>query len=210
MVLLICVPLTSLRTKHTQCTHAIRTTQKKNASTLLKINRLQESYAAKSKALETVLHEKEYRALENERNEISSQITAAEEEALALMEEEESMQKAYAVVSADIIKTEHVVAEKNAISSSVIKALKTDIATQEAAWKTQAALVPPDLCRGYIEVRQRVPNPVVPIVSSSCSACFYGLLQQDTRALGSQTVIRCRGCYRFLFIPDSSTEQLLS
>lgn len=203
-------PLSPVAKRVSELTATIREAKKKIDHLEISLGDLRAKDVKKKAVLETLTQPKEYHALERELAEIERLIVGLENQELKLMEQQEEAQKEVHLQEAELARIEETISEQTKQSQVKIQELESEIAAQEKAWNDQVNHVPSDLSRGYTEIRQRVTNPVVPIVSQSCSACFYGLLYQDTIALGSQTIIRCRGCYRYLFTPDSSTEQLAS
>ena len=83
---------------------------------------------------------------------------------------------------------------------------EAEIKQLEAEWAATLESVPLQLRNDYIQLKKRVANPAVPIVSASCSACFLNLLQNESSHLSTRSVIKCRGCFRFLYVPDATTE----
>jgi len=67
--------------------------------------------------------------------------------------------------------------------------------------------VPQEWMEKYVLMRSRVSDPVVPVVSGGCSACFYHLPPQDFLALKRRKMLQCKGCYRFLYIELEQAEQ---
>jgi|GEM_PF-2491524 len=93
-------------------------------------------------------------------------------------------------------------------ATATITRSKAEIAAREAEWQASAPQVPEQLRAEYVQLKKRMPNPAAPINGQACSACFETLLHQELSSLTTRSVIRCRGCYRFLYIPDASTAQL--
>lgn len=85
-------------------------------------------------------------------------------------------------------------------------AKETEIKSLESQWTNTLEAVPLQLRSDYIQLKKRVANPAVPIVADSCSACFLNLLQNESSHLSTRSVIKCRGCFRFLYVPDATTE----
>ena len=63
-----------------------------------------------------------------------------------------------------------------------------------------AQAVPEEFLSQYEGMRDRVPNPVVPIINGGCSGCFYGLNRQELIKAEHGSLITCHGCYRMLYI----------
>jgi predicted nucleic acid-binding Zn-ribbon protein len=53
-----------------------------------------------------------------------------------------------------------------------------------------------------------VPDPIVPVISECCSACYYSVLHQDMVKLKRSGVLLCRSCYRFLYYDENEQKDL--
>ena len=60
-------------------------------------------------------------------------------------------------------------------------------------------LVPKEWLCKYERMKHMVSDPIVPVISESCSACYYAVLRQDMYKLKKSGVLLCRNCYRFLY-----------
>ncbi|MGD1997734.1 MAG: hypothetical protein PVJ92_02345 [Candidatus Dependentiae bacterium] len=168
--------------------------------------KLKEDDAKKKHLLETSANPKEYSALEKELANLERSLNNITNEELVLLEKKEALQVELNELE-EVIATEgERIAQWEANEGSKYTSLNEKLAELEKSWETQNKEVPAELGASYIEIRNRVADPVVPIVAQSCSACFYSLLHQDITALTKKTIIRCRGCYRFLFVPEEKEE----
>jgi len=59
-----------------------------------------------------------------------------------------------------------------------------------------------ELYQKYVQLRQKIKNPVVPMENGLCSACFYMLGPAEIAMLHRHAQLQCRGCYRFLYKRD--------
>lgn len=59
-------------------------------------------------------------------------------------------------------------------------------------------VVPENWLAKYTRMRLLVDDPIVPVSSTHCSACFYGIPRQEISNLKRDALIICRNCYRFL------------
>lgn len=59
--------------------------------------------------------------------------------------------------------------------------------------------VEPEIRTQYERMHNNVPDPIVPVLSASCSACFYAIAPQNLIRLKRAEVLICRNCYRFLY-----------
>jgi predicted nucleic acid-binding Zn-ribbon protein len=63
--------------------------------------------------------------------------------------------------------------------------------------------IPPEWLEKYERMQSRVPNPVVPAINDSCSACNVRLLAQDIIQLRNRALLQCKNCYRFLYLESA-------
>ena len=70
--------------------------------------------------------------------------------------------------------------------------------------KKDEALVSEELLAKYKQMKERVANPVVPIIKGSCSACFYAVKQSDLTAAQQGGLPICADCYRLLYTSQQS------
>lgn len=66
--------------------------------------------------------------------------------------------------------------------------------------------VDPDELKRYIEMKEKVPNPVVPIIRGSCSVCFYLLNRQRMAEANAGQLVMCGDCHRLLYVPQAVGE----
>jgi len=182
-------------------------TKSRNAQKLidkyeLDLKQLKTEEEQKKDLLEKTTRPKEYMALEKELAALETSVSEREEKLIKLWDERDALVDQHTTQEAAL--TEEKARLKDLVVS--IEKEKDEIEKQlpalEAKWNEQSKHVPPELCKSYAEIRDRVDNPIVPIVSNSCSICFNALLYQDLSALSKQSIIRCRGCYRFLFLSE--------
>ena len=63
--------------------------------------------------------------------------------------------------------------------------------------------VPEEWLEKYSLMKSRVPNPVVPLVNMSCTACYYTLTGPELSRLKHGAVLQCKGCFRLLYEPEA-------
>lgn len=66
--------------------------------------------------------------------------------------------------------------------------------------------VEPTIRTQYERMRNNVPDPIVPVLSASCSACYYAISPQNLIRLKRADVLICRNCYRFLYYDGQAVE----
>ena len=65
--------------------------------------------------------------------------------------------------------------------------------------KKQQEGVPEEWLEKYEVMKGRVPDPAVPIMNGTCSACFYTLSPEDSLSLGRKALLQCKSCFRFIY-----------
>ena len=61
------------------------------------------------------------------------------------------------------------------------------------------ATIPDEWLAKYQRMRNKVQNPIVPVINKSCSACYYSVPPQDMMRLKNRALLYCRSCYRLLY-----------
>ena len=78
--------------------------------------------------------------------------------------------------------------------------LEQEIITLNIKRKNIEAKIELDLLKLYNSMRENVQDPVVKIKVDSCSACFYQITLQDLNTAKENNLIKCKNCYRLLYI----------
>ena len=160
---------------------------------------LQKKEEDKRQQLLKISNQKEYKAFEKEIKELVHKQAMQEDVLVQAWNQLELTTK-------DFEKT----VEENKIK---IKQLKSDIEEQEKTTtilqkkleeylqvRQKAAVdIPAEWLSRYERMKNNVPDPIVPVIQNSCSACFYSILKQDLYKLKRSGVLPCRNCYRFLY-----------
>lgn len=63
--------------------------------------------------------------------------------------------------------------------------------------------MPPEWIIIYNDMREKVPDPVVPLSHESCSGCFSLLTAADIQEIKRNKLIPCKLCYRLIYLPDT-------
>lgn len=90
---------------------------------------------------------------------------------------------------------------------------KIDVFQQELISKEQARddkekCVPDEWLEKYSMMRMRVADPVVPVLNTSCSACFYTVTEQGMQQLSRNQLLQCKECYRFLYLEQKDENEV--
>jgi predicted nucleic acid-binding Zn-ribbon protein len=200
----------AITSEHATLSAKLREITKKADAIELELNSVRAEESRKKDQLEKSSNPREYSALEREIALIESSVDELETRLTVQWEDRDAIQTSLERTAEQLKEEEERV--NSASNAFDIEKDKFDLtlSSLSAEWNKQAKLVPADLLETYNEIRQRVPNPVVSIVSDSCSACFTALLHQDKLAVTSSAVVRCKGCYRFLCLDEEIPEQAVA
>lgn len=187
------------------CQHSLRTIQKEIDRLELSSKDVRAQLIKKKNQLAGAMSEKETIALEHEQTTLRNTLGEIDTQSMTLLEQQEALQTTLTSLEARVADSEKTHHALVAATEVTIAHAKNDIAGVDATWHEQLVLVPLELRTNYLNLRSRIPNPVVPVMGTSCSGCHMELLTQDVHSLSTRTVIQCRGCYRFLFVPDATT-----
>jgi predicted nucleic acid-binding Zn-ribbon protein len=189
---------------------AAHTIQKELALLELSHKDLKNQLKRKKELILSAMNAKETTALEHEITTLTSNLHTLDDKSMQLLDQQDIIQR---TLQSHMQHIAHSSAALSVLSNDThILKEKTDIeiAALTEQWQQQLLLVPSELRENYLNLRSRITNPVVALQGQSCSGCCIELLAQDMHSLSTRTVIQCRGCYRFLFIPDATTKPLLA
>lgn len=186
---------------------ALHAAQKELGLLELSLRDIRDQDKKKQRLLEQSSNPREYTALEHECATLARKIDVLEEKVCDELDTIKTHQAAYdaALAARECLNT--ALKEQECKTDTCTREHREALETLAKEWDTQAALVPEQLCKAYRDIRGRVPNPVVAIIAKSCSVCFTALLPHEAQSLTTHTVIRCRGCYRFLFLEHTPTPE---
>jgi predicted nucleic acid-binding Zn-ribbon protein len=168
---------------------------------------LKEKEEKEKKILEKSTNEKEYKAAEKELKKISQDRTTHDDKLIKAWHDLESLKAKYEkekAESEELIKnfTHGIEAQKEAISDS--KKQKNEILEKR---KDFIKNIPEEWLEKYERMRHKVSDPIVPVLGTSCSACYYSILRQDLSLLKKSGVLPCRNCYRFLYYNEEEEKE---
>ncbi len=187
-----------------------RTLQKEIDRSELSSRDLKAQIDRKKNQLASIMNNKERIALEHEIAKLLTSFDQVDTDILRLLEQQEavksSVEKQKKITSTLEVQLN---AQQEEAATAATKT-QAEIAELEKEWAITLEQVPALLRNDYLQLKKRVANPAAPIVSDSCSACFMNLLHTESLHLTTRSVIKCRGCFRFLYLPDATTESLQS
>ncbi|MCK4264877.1 hypothetical protein KAW80_00800 [Candidatus Babeliales bacterium] len=162
----------------------------------------------KKKTLEFIKNSKEYEAFEKELGLISIERQDQEDILIKELQDLENSEKKLDVEKKLLEnESEKKTTEINGIKEKIETLLKS---TQEIESKKndQASDIPNEWLTTYEKMRSRVSDPIVPLINSSCSHCYYHVLAQDLIKIKNGKLLHCKSCFRLLYYKatdDSAT-----
>ncbi len=168
----------------------------------LKIKEIDERSAKKKLAFQACTNEKEYKALKKEIAVLEIEHQDYEDQLVSGWHELESTEKKRdakkEAIEQQLRKEEE---ELEALKEKHEKLEQTHMhATQERSDLTQK--LQGKWLDIYNKMKNRVSDPIVPALNSSCSSCYYQILHQDLASLRKNALVHCRNCYRLLYVPS--------
>ncbi len=192
----------------TEAEHTIRDFQKKIDQGELSVRDLRTQLQRKENQLASMVNAKERIATEHEIEKITAEIDAVETAAMTALEQQELVKATLEKLKSEVSLSGEAIESLRRCSEIKCQECQANIAALEQEWNTLLPQVPAELRKEYLQMKERVANPAVPIADNTCSACFTNLLGQEIMGLSTRAVIRCRSCYRFLYVPDATTATL--
>jgi predicted nucleic acid-binding Zn-ribbon protein len=169
---------------------------------------LREREKSRRAALDNVKNQKEYVAVEKELSNVTQQLS----------EQEDALEKAWH--SLDLAKKKEeseTVTLKQKIETlqneikkeeETIKKLNEDLEKINEEKSEYEKDVPQEWLKKYNRMREKVSDPIVPVMNTSCSACYYSIPPQDMNRLKKNVLLLCRSCYRLLYYNQEEEKDL--
>jgi len=168
----------------------------------LAMKELDQQEAEKKKRLDEVSGPRELKSIQSElaavnrkQRELEDQLVELWNKYEAAKKYSDSQQKESAESSQ---KFDQTITEKKSSMSEIVG----QIEKREKDRQVREKGLPEEWLESYATMRAQVTNPVVPIVSDSCSACFYPVSRQDLLMLKAGKLVQCKSCYRLLFFKE--------
>ncbi|MBP6869577.1 hypothetical protein KBC04_01715 [Candidatus Babeliales bacterium] len=154
--------------------------------------------------LSSVSNQKEFKSLEKESLAVNTERVNHEQDLLTLWNKLEGFEKTY--------EFKHKLHDEQVAKFMLeVEKIKHDIELLQEQLKTLTAeriekeqLVPQEWLDMYVNMKGRVPNPVIQVVNDSCDACFYSVTPRDMQMLRKNKLLQCRDCYRLLYVQEDS------
>ena len=148
---------------------------------------------------------KEYFSLEGEVQAIEKKRASYEEPYLSLWQQlEEAQQRLLSSEQQGPLKLQQLQDELNQLEKRILT-IENRIESAQKTHSLYEKQVSQELLEEYRAMLARVPNPVVPIIKESCSACFYTVSPHRIHETKQNKLIKCQDCFRLLYFPRSPT-----
>lgn len=152
--------------------------------------------------LEQVKHTDEYHALKRETDALKKKQHDYEESLLHVWAVYENAQKEVAQKKIQLNARLAEISAQQQEHNNKKNDVEQQILEIVAQRKIMETGIPELWIEQYMRKRMVVDDPVVPIVSGSCSACFYNLSLQDNIFLKKNRFLQCKECYRLLYLEN--------
>lgn len=172
----------------------------------LEMKTLDAAEKEKKHRLDNVTNHKEYQSLKHEIDELKKKQHALEEELLAAWHKLEQKKSLLQEKQDTFNKMHGEIQERIAAITQQHDVCKLEVDTLVAQRPAKEEGVPAEWLDKYLMMRAQVPDPVVPVINGSCSACFYKVNEQDLLLLKHKKLLQCKDCYRFLYLPTPGNE----
>lgn len=149
--------------------------------------------------LANVGSQKEYQAVRKELDRVSKERDEQEDMLLKAWNQLETAQKNYELEEKNSVSRTAELIEDSQAKELVVQKLEQQLAELHTKRTALVETIPAEWLARYDRMKNNVPNPIVPVIRSSCSSCFYAVLHQDLYKLKKSDILPCRSCYRFLY-----------
>ena len=178
--------------------------RKKNADALqLELRSIDDRLAFVRKSFSDARNPKEYFSLEAEMKQLSEKQSSAEEQLFSVLNELEQTAHNLKLEQQKYATASHAIEQEVARAEKVVKDLESDTQRAFNAIESLKPAVQPELLEKFLLMKQRVSDPVVPVVDVACSGCSNMVLEKDLHTLARRTLVECRSCFRLLYLPSA-------
>ncbi|MBT3455482.1 hypothetical protein HN446_00280 [bacterium] len=196
-----------LDVQHREAKQYLHDVQKAVDAKELKMKELDSLEKEERVRLDSVKNKREFDSIQKEIEKISS---AQHEEESALMEvwnKLETAKREYKKFEdefgGNVAKAEEQIKEMEREKKELEKELERKKKDRPELEKN----VPEELLGRYAAIQRRTPNPVVPVESESCSACYFNVSKNDLILMKRKRLLQCRDCFRFLYVKNLVDEE---
>lgn len=174
--------------------------------TELEMKTLDQEEKEKRKRMESATNQREYESFSKEAEILKTKQHELEEDLLEKWKKYEhaevELKERQTFCDATLTSLDTVITEK----MQKIAELQDKLESQQKMREQKLAGIPQELLEKYANMYKQISNPVVPVESGSCTACFYSLPQHDLHDLRRKKLLQCKDCFRFLYLKDVHEE----
>jgi len=152
--------------------------------------------------LDKVTNQKEYAAILKEIDHLEQKQHDSEEPLLLAWNKLEQVKQEFKKKEEEFEKKKAEINQKLEETNKQIKEVEDQLEEHAARRGEKISMVPEEWLEKYNMLGARVSDPVVPVESGSCSACFYDVTSQKVIEMRKGKLVLCKGCYRFLYVKD--------
>lgn len=174
----------------------------------LKLKEIDAQESKKKKTSDSIKNQKAYKALQKEFSTLDMERKDQEELLVsawnAIDSIEKKLQKGKDSFEEQDKKVEEKILELKKETSTILGKKKELLKTRSET----ANQLSEEWLAKYEKMRKQVQNPIVNILNSSCSACYYMILPQDLVKIKKGELLLCRNCYRLLYYSKEKEEEV--
>jgi|GEM_PF-4014031 len=148
------------------------------------------------------LHGADYKMLQAKKTEIERmQNLQIEQERLVidLVNRVDHLSNGFEKNSADVKQEVQKIESEIKTREDALTRTKNDLELKNKERATYTVGIPEEWATMYTEMKEKVPDPVVPLSFNNCSGCFSVLTASDLQAIRRNTLVRCKLCYRLIY-----------
>ncbi len=168
---------------------------------------LEDTEKSKKAAYEQVSGQKEVAAIEKELATLASAQSDNEEKLVAALQDHETCEKELASLEGTLDEQVGSVEQEIITLESELEGLDTKEVDFNAKRAQSIAALPELWQARYEHMKDRVENPIVPLLDTTCSQCFYLVLAKDLSRIRKGEVLPCRNCYRYLYYTEPAPQE---
>lgn len=178
----------------------VHTFRKQIAQCELEDKTLLERERTLRKKLDNAASAKEYQALTKELEELQTTKKTNDEQVFGMWNELETAQQQLKQAEAQAQQVCSIAEQKKQELHAQQTQIQAQLEQEQGKRDQYCAAVDPEWLQKYETMRASVPNPVVPVITGTCSACSFDIVHADLMQLERHVFVPCRGCYRLLYI----------
>jgi predicted nucleic acid-binding Zn-ribbon protein len=160
----------------------------------------------KKQRLENSTDYKQYQSLKSEIDQLKRKQTENEEILIGAWNQLEATQRELESIKQIHAQSTQELEQLLHKKEQEIKDIEQDLVIKKAERVEKEKLVPAEWIEKYVMMRARVSDPVVPVINGNCSACVYGVTEEDLISLRRKKLLQCKGCFRLLYAQEFEKE----